>query len=392
MIASIPIRLKPKEQTPKKAKDPKPKIEPSSPLGKKAEIAGTLPPSFKENAGEMRTVLIEKAAKMHARYKAGEIDLSMGDALILHNVAKGTLNAEAMCRAVMLVQESQRGQETFRAARKSGRKAGTALVVAAAKQPDTIDVQCTPIVKPEKLPAGQRRELAWLEKVIDRGLKDFLEVGRALGKILDQRLYRGTHASFDAYLADRWAGLDRSIAYRRIKAAAIAEETSAITDKLGITLDNEAQYRALEKLDDAKDREAVLRRAAKMLNGSDSKSPTAAILAEAVKRETVCPEDRRDSAKERKRDSKPEPIRGGAGFSQSLPGEAGTPGQLPESSPRTWQDDLEAFRAATAAAMQPLQARHAANGKFHWALHLALHDLSVEARYYEPQAAGRKAK
>ena len=169
--------------------------------------------------------------------------------------------------------------------------------MAQAKQPATIDVQCTPIVKPEKLPAGQRRELAWLEKVIDRGLKDFLEVGRALGKILDQRLYRGTHASFDAYLADRWAGLDRSIAYRRIKAAAIAEETSAITDKLGITLDNEAQYRALEKLDDAKDREAVLRRAAKMLNGSDSKSPTAAILAEAVKRETVCPEDRRDSAK-----------------------------------------------------------------------------------------------
>ena len=42
------------------------------------------------------------------------------------------------------------------------------------------------------------------EQVIERGMATFVDVGRALLQIRDKRLYRGTHASFDAYCKERW--------------------------------------------------------------------------------------------------------------------------------------------------------------------------------------------
>lgn len=57
-----------------------------------------------------------------------------------------------------------------------------------------------------------------LETVIERGQVTFIEVGRALMEIRDRRLYRETHATFEAYCRERW-GWGRNYANKHIAAA-----------------------------------------------------------------------------------------------------------------------------------------------------------------------------
>jgi hypothetical protein len=64
------------------------------------------------------------------------------------------------------------------------------------------------------------------EATVERGLSTFLDVGRALMAIRDDRLYRSTHATFDLYLNERWPSLGRSHAYRLIDAARVVEAVS----------------------------------------------------------------------------------------------------------------------------------------------------------------------
>ena len=64
--------------------------------------------------------------------------------------------------------------------------------------------------------------LAELETVIERGQQTFVEVGNALMEIRDQRLYRKTHATFEAYCKERW-GWTRRQANRQIDAAKVVE-------------------------------------------------------------------------------------------------------------------------------------------------------------------------
>ena len=54
-----------------------------------------------------------------------------------------------------------------------------------------------------------------LEATIARGLETFAEVGAALLEIRDQKLYRGSHKTFETYLRDRWE-ISRSYAHRVI--------------------------------------------------------------------------------------------------------------------------------------------------------------------------------
>lgn len=56
---------------------------------------------------------------------------------------------------------------------------------------------------------------------MDRGLHVFLEVGLALLTIRDERLFAASHASFKAYLEQRW-GFGQQFAYSRIYAAQVA--------------------------------------------------------------------------------------------------------------------------------------------------------------------------
>ena len=70
----------------------------------------------------------------------------------------------------------------------------------------------------EALTASERGELAECEGILERGLGRFFEVGHALLRIQDSRLYRLTHSSFERYYQQRW-NLGRSYACRVMGAA-----------------------------------------------------------------------------------------------------------------------------------------------------------------------------
>lgn len=80
------------------------------------------------------------------------------------------------------------------------------------------------------LDRSEAGELVECEAVIERGLATFYDVGTALLKIRDERLYRSTHDTFEDYCRGRWQ-MSRPQAYRLIEAAAIAENLSPIGDK-----------------------------------------------------------------------------------------------------------------------------------------------------------------
>lgn len=60
------------------------------------------------------------------------------------------------------------------------------------------------------------------EKAIERGLKTFVEVGRALTEIRDNKLYRIGFKTFEAYCKDRWE-IGRSRAYELIDQAKVVD-------------------------------------------------------------------------------------------------------------------------------------------------------------------------
>jgi hypothetical protein len=100
-----------------------------------------------------------------------------------------------------------------------------------------IDVQDITVTQ------GETTRLCELERVIERGLNTFVEVGNALMEIRESRLYRGTHGTFKAYCADRWR-LVEAQAYQLINAATVYNElkNSTIVEFLPA---NEAQARPL---------------------------------------------------------------------------------------------------------------------------------------------------
>lgn len=94
--------------------------------------------------------------------------------------------------------------------------------------------------------------LAACELVIERGLTTFLEVGQALTTIRDQRLYQASHATFEAYLQERW-NITRGRAYQLIQAHEVHTSLECLP---GYTLDGlgERTYRELAPLPPAQRR------------------------------------------------------------------------------------------------------------------------------------------
>ena len=104
------------------------------------------------------------------------------------------------------------------------------------------------ITKPEvmlEISEQEKNRLTELETKVKRGMTGFLEVGRALLEIRDAKLYRENHATFEAYLADRW-DLSTSRAYELIGAHQVVKNLSAIC---GQTPKNESQVRILTGLE-----------------------------------------------------------------------------------------------------------------------------------------------
>jgi hypothetical protein len=126
----------------------------------------------------------------------------------------------------------------------------------------------------DTLTAAEADLLATAEAVIERGLTTFVEVGDALMQVRENRLYRGTHDTFESYTRDRW-GFSDSRARQLIGAA----QTVTNVTEAGLPAPaNEGQARALNAVP-AEERADVW---ADTIARTDGK-PTAAAVAETVK-------------------------------------------------------------------------------------------------------------
>jgi len=106
-------------------------------------------------------------------------------------------------------------------------------------------------------------ELLDCERVIERGWQTFVEVGVALARIRDARLYRAAHDTFEAYCREKWH-YGKSHVYRLIGAAEVVGHLSPIGDIQPPT--REAQVRPLIGLPQA-DAQAAWREAVKRAAG-----------------------------------------------------------------------------------------------------------------------------
>lgn len=125
----------------------------------------------------------------------------------------------------------------------------------------------------EPLTDTEQTRLRVEEAVVERGLHTFVQVGKALAAIRDERLYRQAHGTFEAYCEARW-GLSRSRAYQLIDSAVITTTVSTIVDTPLPA--NEGQARELTGLDPETAAE-VMREAGRVTAGK----PTAEAIREA---------------------------------------------------------------------------------------------------------------
>ena len=73
------------------------------------------------------------------------------------------------------------------------------------------------------LSAAEAARLVTLEATIDKGMNTFLEVGRALIEIQENKLYRATHLTIEQYMLERFS-LNRNRGYQLIEAAKVVNQ------------------------------------------------------------------------------------------------------------------------------------------------------------------------
>jgi hypothetical protein len=117
-----------------------------------------------------------------------------------------------------------------------------------------------PPAKARTLNQRESDTLGELENVISDGLRSFVQVGEALLRIRDEKLYRATHRTFEAYCRERW-DLSRSRAYQLLDAYAV----STIVD-----IQSEAVARELAPFKD--DPDALLQIEAVIFRGEQATS------------------------------------------------------------------------------------------------------------------------
>ena len=129
------------------------------------------------------------------------------------------------------------------------------------------------------LTTTEASQLQAQEKIIERGLKTFSEVGNALAAIRDARLYRADFGTFEEYCQTRW-NMGKAYAFRLIVSAEVSGNLSPIGDILPAT---ESQARPLARLAPEAQREVwqdVVNNAPKDDDGKPK--ITAKLVAEAV--------------------------------------------------------------------------------------------------------------
>jgi hypothetical protein len=130
--------------------------------------------------------------------------------------------------------------------------------------------------KPEPpLSRRERAELKECEAAIEAGLETFLEVGTALFKIRDGRLYRSSHKTFEGYCRGRW-GMSRQRANQLIDAAGVVENLTTTV----VTPDSERQARPLVPLEPDLQREAWARAVERAPGGRPTAANVKAVVDE----------------------------------------------------------------------------------------------------------------
>lgn len=118
------------------------------------------------------------------------------------------------------------------------------------------DTLMLPITSERSLTRQEGHDLAECEKTIELGLETFLEVGQALARIRDSRLYRNRWDSFEQYVKQRWEMSVRH-AHRLVDSAEIAQ--NLLPPAAGVTNwsppKSESQVRPLKGLEPAEQKE-----------------------------------------------------------------------------------------------------------------------------------------
>ncbi|RAJ93012.1 hypothetical protein LX87_04524 [Larkinella arboricola] len=83
-----------------------------------------------------------------------------------------------------------------------------------------LSLQSEGVSELSSISAAEAHQLAQYERIIEEGLTTFLSVGNALMAIRQEKLYRATHRTFEAYCRERF-GLKRQRAYELIGAAEV---------------------------------------------------------------------------------------------------------------------------------------------------------------------------
>lgn len=96
-----------------------------------------------------------------------------------------------------------------------------------------------------ELTKSEENVLRECEVIIQKGLSSFFDVGNALLKIRDEKLYRQEFKTFEQYCQNKWQ-IQRAYAYRLMEASEVVSNLSPIGDKLPTT---ETQVRPLTTLD-----------------------------------------------------------------------------------------------------------------------------------------------
>jgi hypothetical protein len=137
----------------------------------------------------------------------------------------------------------------------------------------SIDVSINTALTP-----SEELTLLKYEQIIDRGFKTCLEVSEALSAIKDQRLYRKSHKTFEAYCREKWMFTARQ-ADRLIGAGGVVEnlKQDQLVSNIPLAIpENEAQARPLTALTPEKQVQAARAVASK------TSKPTTKVFEEAA--------------------------------------------------------------------------------------------------------------
>lgn len=134
---------------------------------------------------------------------------------------------------------------------------------------------------------GEQQKLAALEETIERGVSAFMEVGRALAAIRDEKLFTDVADTFEEYCTKKW-GFTRQRAYQYIEAVTVAESLPVSTSGL---LRNERVARELSNIPEKKDQKRVWKKAVETAPKNDEGEPvvTAAHVAAVAEEMEVIP-------------------------------------------------------------------------------------------------------